>query len=93
MSQHALEILTRTEFKNGIRDGIPESISIAHKFGYRRFDQPTSVGVTNELHDFGIVYATKKPYFLCVMTKGANPTHLSGFIQQVSKAVYENQNN
>ena len=93
MSQRALEILTRTEFKNGIRDGIPESISIAHKFGYRRFDQPTSAGVTNELHDCGIVYATKKPYFLCVMTKGTNPAHLSGFIQQVSKAVYENQNN
>ncbi len=92
MSQYALQVLSKTEFKQGLRGGMSDKdIIIAHKFGHRRFDAPIEKGVTEELHDCGIIYDEKKPYFLCVMTKGENPVHLSEFIQEISRSVYLNR--
>lgn len=88
MSQMALELLKQSEFKEGIQKGVPEGISVAHKFGHRRFDNPVD-GATQELHDCGIVYHPIHPYFICVMTKGNNPQNLSAFIQNISKTVYD----
>lgn len=83
-SEKALEIMSRSEFRNGIVAGVPKGIIVSHKFGERQLDA-NSV----QLHDCGIVYRPKSPYLLCIMTKGTDFGRLSQFISQTSRMVYE----
>lgn len=82
-SEKALEILSQAEFKKGIVDSIPGNITVAHKFGERYF--PNGI---NQLHDCGIIYYPKRPYLLCVMTKGKDFNDLATTIQQISAKIY-----
>ncbi len=82
-SEKALDILSRAEFKKGIVDSFPASITVAHKFGERYFPDGT-----NQLHDCGIIYYPNHPYLLCVMTKGQNFNDLATTIQQISAKIY-----
>ena len=63
-------------------------LPIAHKYGYRAFEDPTDI-VTEKLHDCGIVYVPKNPYFICIMTKGGKQTDLMDVIQLISRIVYK----
>lgn len=85
-SEKALNILSKTNFYSGLVAGIPENVQVSHKFGERRYIE------TNErqLHDCGIVYLSKNPYLLCVMTRGNDFDKLTGLIKQISKTIYEN---
>ncbi len=82
MSDKALEILSKSEFKDGIVAGVPANVQIAHKFGEQKN------GEEQQLHDCGIVYYPQNPYIICVMTKGADISDLESVIQKVSKDVY-----
>ncbi len=84
-SETALELLTMSEFKQGLRAGVPEYIPLAHKFGEREI----TPGKLYQLHDCGVVYLPKRPYLLCVMTQGANSETLAHIIANVSKIAYE----
>jgi beta-lactamase class A len=84
-SQFALELLTQTSFDQGIRDGVPENIRVAHKFGIRIGSDDES-----QLHDCGIVYHPSNPYVLCVLTAGADANTASAAIRDISNIVYEN---
>jgi beta-lactamase class A len=88
LSQKALEILSKTEFNDGIRKQVPGNISIAHKFGEREFADGT-----NQLHDCGIIYYPNHPYLLCVMTRGAVFANLAAAIQDISGIVYKEVDN
>lgn len=88
MSEYALSILSKSEFKDGIVAPLPLDITVSHKFGYRTFPTEQN-GVTQELHDCGIVYDTSQPYFLCVMTKGWQPNDLKSTIQEISRMVFK----
>ncbi len=57
-SEKALDLTTDTQEESLISEGVPPEIQVAHKFGMHY----------NEIHDCGIVYAQKNPYFLCIMT-------------------------
>jgi beta-lactamase class A len=83
MSKKSLEILTRSTFSNGIKAGLPENITIAHKFGEYRDNQGT------QLHDCGIVYYPQKPYLLCIMTQGSSFENLEKTIYEISQLVYK----
>lgn len=88
MSEKALEILTRTDFADGLKAGIAGSVPIAHKFG--EFTQLNQSGalIKHELHDCGYIYYPKHTYSLCVMTKGYDFDKLEGVIQGVSSRIY-----
>ncbi len=89
-SEYALNLLGKVLFKSGIINGLPPEarmLLVAHKFGYRLFTDPMS-NVTEELHDFGIVYVPHTPYFVCIMTKGFKQTDLMDAIQTLSELVY-----
>ncbi len=89
MSEQALSLLSKTTFREGIVAGLPERTVVAHKFG--EHIQPANGGIGHvELHDCGIVYTEKSPYFLCVMTKGKNIEPLKGVIKNISGLVYRN---
>lgn len=83
MSEKALELLSQSNFKNGIVAGIPEGIKVAHKFGEQKN------GNAQQLHDCGIVYFSKNPYLICVMTQGNDIQNLEPVIQVISKKVYK----
>lgn len=86
-SEKALNILSQTEFVDGIRKGVPDSVPVAHKFGERGvYEENRLVGV--ELHDCGIIYQSSNHYLLCVMTSGYDEKILAGIIQKASSIVY-----
>lgn len=87
MSQKALELLTKTEFKQGLLAGVPPDVMVAHKFGERRIIHPDN-SEEQQLHDCGIVYFPSRPYLLCMMTRGADLNVLAGVIRNVSQAVF-----
>lgn len=91
MSEKGLEMLSKIDFKDGIRKSIPSGVSVADKFGEYYLIKN---GETNEyqLHDCGIVYHPKHPYILCIMTKGKSLDTLKKVLQDVSKIAYENVN-
>ena len=87
-SEKALELLSQVKFTEGLADGLPEGVSIAHKFGEHvvgENGQAKEVG----LHDCGIVYYPDHPYLLCVMTRGKNRAYLTEFIKTISRLAYQ----
>ncbi len=88
MSEKALQYLTQTDFHLGIQAGIPKNITSALKFGLRDINEQGTI----QIHDCGIIYGSKKPYLLCVMTKGENRDELIRTIQQISSDIYQATN-
>ena len=84
MSERGLEYLTRSSFTNGIVAGVPAGITVAHKFGERSLGE----GV-RQLHDCGIIYYPKRPYVLCVMTRGSDFEKQANVISNISRIVWD----
>ncbi len=82
-----LEYLSHTTFSQGITAGVPEDITVSHKFGEAYITQESTEQV-HVLHDCGIVYRPEKPYILCVMTKGRNPQQSALSVKRISEAIY-----
>ena len=82
-SEYALELMTRSDFKQGLEAGIPAGIDIAHKFG--EAGDPTE----KQLHETGLVYMEGYPYLITVMTRGQQVDSLAGAIASISRLVYE----
>ncbi len=87
MSEKALEILSKTEFKNGIVAGVPSNIIVSHKFGERTFASENDNNI-KQLHDCGIVYYPEHPYLLCIMTRGEDFQKLAEIIREISALIY-----
>lgn len=82
-SEYALKLLSDTSFVDGLRASVPESITIAHKFGERKTRDDLQ-----QFHDCGIIYYPNHPYLLCVMTRGNNVESLITAIKDTSVFVY-----
>jgi beta-lactamase class A len=78
LSEKALDITTDTSMENLISAGIPPEVQIAHKFSER----------PDVLSDCGLIYESKNPYFLCVMTKNIELTQAKELIKSLSEIVY-----
>jgi len=79
LSEKALDLATDTEENNLILKGVPPEVQVSHKFGV----------YYNELHDCGIVYHPKNPYFICIMTGDIkNITKNEELIVKVSEDTY-----
>ena len=88
-SEKALQMLSETDFKEGLVAGVPSGTVVAHKFG--EFIGSEGASPSLELHDCGIVYAPKHPYTVCIMTEGKNAADLEKVIADISKIVYDGQ--
>jgi len=82
-SEFCAELLSQSEFRNGIRSGVPSQIPVAHKFG--------EAGDANISHfsESGIIYINNNPYLLTVMTKGKQLDLLPGVAKEISRKVFE----
>ena len=87
-SESALKLLSLTKFRDGLVAGVPEDTVVAHKFGERRVLE-NGTEQYKQLHDCGIIYYPKKPYFLCVMTEGDDYKKLAQTIADMSQTTYE----
>lgn len=89
-SEEALNLLTKVNYKDGIVSGVPNDIVVAHKYGERKVNVGNG-NSENELHDCGIVYLSKGPYQLCIMTRGKsiNLQTASQIISKLSKITYD----
>lgn len=95
-SKYALDILTKSTFKEGIAKGIDPNVLIAHKFGERTLSYYVGNKLENlqtEFHEFGIVYLKNRPYLLGVMTRGQQSNVLQTIVSDISKMVYDDFKN
>lgn len=83
-SEEILEMLSQSEFRDGLVAKLPSTTVVAHKFGEKTFPA-TSV---REFHDCGIIYNDAEPYSLCIMTKGTDFEVLKGIVADISELVY-----
>lgn len=83
MSDKALEILSQTDYNNGLTKYLPSEIKVSHKYGVRQYRDDK----TYQLHDCGIIYSTN-PYILCVMTNGKNLEKQENIVAEISKTAY-----
>ncbi len=87
-SNQLLTLLTQTTYSKALSAGVPNGVMVAHKYGEHVVSDDNTVG-SLELHDCGIVYDTKDPYTLCIMTQGKDEVDLDQVISSVSQAVYQ----
>jgi len=79
-SERLLDLATNTPDEDLLSQNLPSQIVVAHKLGI----------IENEfLHDCGIVYHPKNPYFICIMTKGLSSNDSSELIPKISKDVFD----
>ncbi len=82
-SEFATELLTHSDFHNGLIKNLPSYIKKAHKFG------EGGISTEPELSESAFIYLENKPYLLTVMTKGKNNQKLAQIISQISDIVYQ----
>ena len=82
LSERALALLAKAEFRQGLVAGVPPHVPVAHKFGEHH-----DSGVY-QFHHCGIVYYPEHPYLLCVMSRGTALPGLMGAVEEVSRLVY-----
>lgn len=82
-SNQLLSLLTRTDFRDRIQAGVPDTVPVAHKVGIHTSpDESKSI-----FTDCGIVYVPKRPYVLCVMIEGQEARTLS-YMTEISRIIY-----
>jgi beta-lactamase class A len=78
-SQKILSLMTQTKFHDMLPSGVPSNIPVAHKIGL----------IDNQIYqDCGIVYAPKRPYALCMISKSDRKTAQTR-MSKISKTVYD----
>jgi beta-lactamase class A len=87
-SKIALEILSRVNFQDGLRSGLPPNIIISHKFG-----EKISISQKEKyFNDCGIIYHPIRPYLLCISTLGSDKKDQMNSIAQISNFVFNEVN-
>ncbi|HMN69106.1 MAG TPA: class A beta-lactamase-related serine hydrolase [Bdellovibrionales bacterium] len=82
-SNQALKLLSLTRFRDGLPAGVAPDVAVAHKFGERIIDE------NYQFHDCGVVYYPKRPYLLCVMSRGKDFKPLVELVAEISKTVFD----
>ncbi len=85
-SDFALELLSKSDFKEGLSKGIPTNVDMAEKFG-----ESGNLDM-KELHETAIVYLANKPYIITIMTKGKVIEKLPEVLKEVSFLAYNHLN-
>ncbi|MBX4200959.1 class A beta-lactamase-related serine hydrolase [Candidatus Parcubacteria bacterium] len=88
MSEKAFKLLAYNDFPQGIESGLPIDVNAAQKFGEAMIVDRGNKILAVELHDCGWVYASPRPYLLCIMTSGSNFLDLENTISGLSSIIY-----
>ena len=82
-SEFATELLTHSDFNQGLIKNLPDYIKKGHKFG------EGGSNIEPELSESATIYLDNKPYLLTVMTKGKSNQKLAQIISRISDTVYQ----
>lgn len=82
-SEKALRWLSEVRFDRGLPAGVPAGTVVAHKFGERE-----APGRLTQFHDCGVVYHPRRPYLLCLMTRGKDIGKLVSATRDISSLVW-----
>lgn len=85
MSEKTLKLLSQIKYTDGLVASVPPVVTIAHKFGERSYIETSE----KQMHDCGIVYLPKKPYLVCIMTRGKDFQKLNSTIKNISNIIYK----
>lgn len=85
MSEKALTLLSLQDFPHLIVAGVPAGTPVASKFGESGQEGPDG---QRQLHEFGIVYHSKQPYILGIMTRGNDTEKQAEVIREISRLIY-----
>lgn len=85
-SELLLELLTKSDYPEGLVAGVPKGTLVSHKFGLKN---PKSDADISQLHDCGVVYHPDRPYLICIMTKGTDQVSQNKTLQELATAVYD----
>jgi len=91
MSEKALRYLARTVFRDGMAAGIPPDVILASKAGERIIVTPDAAGAPKEvlqLHEFGIIYHSERPFLLGITARGNDFQSLARTIRDITRLVY-----
>ena len=86
-SEYALSVLSKSTFNDGLKQGVPQDVEIARKFG----EFGDKLG-NKQLHESGIIYNGESPYLITIMTRGKDIKDLSMIISEISKNVFQYYN-
>lgn len=86
-SEYALDLLTKSDFRQGVLQGITSGTKVAHKFGER-----FTAGDLIQLHETAIVYRGSAAFVICIMTEGKRIEDLSVVMGALSKICFEQKN-
>lgn len=81
-SESAMDLLGRSDFDAGMAAGLPDSVSMAHKFG-----EAHGPGIM-QLHESGVVYLDGGAYLITVMTEGPTMEPLLAVLKEISTSAY-----
>jgi hypothetical protein len=82
-----LEIMGRSTFSEGLADGVPQEITVSHKYAESMREEEGFLFI--HLHDCGIVHHSKRPYLLNVMTSGNDYEAQAKAIADISRFVFD----
>jgi beta-lactamase class A len=82
-SNELLNFLSNSSFQSGLRAGVPKGFIVANKMGERILQSGEK-----QLHDCGIIYFSKNPYLLCILTRGKDFNDISSVIKSISELMY-----
>ena len=85
-SDFCADLLSHSDFAQGMLSGLPKDAKVIHKFG------EAGDGTLAHFSESGIIYLNNTPYLLTVMTKGKDYKLLPSVIGDISKKVYEKMN-
>jgi beta-lactamase class A len=85
-SDFALELLSKSDFKEGFSKGIPANVNMSEKFG-----ESGNLDM-KELHETAIVFLANKPYIITIMTKGKELEKLPEVLKEASYLAYNHIN-
>jgi beta-lactamase class A len=83
-SEFVLSEMINTSYENFVAGGLPSSVKFSHKIGEIDYGNGEIF-----LHDCGIVYLPKKPYFICIMTNNVQKEEVEETMSRISKTVFE----
>lgn len=83
LSEQALQLLSKSKFRDGLLRELPTDVVVAHKFGEHSIKEYT------EFSESGIIYRDNEPYVLTVMTKGNDIKEQSSLISELSLLAFK----
>ncbi len=86
-SEEILNLLSQSEYQQGIVGGVPKNIVVSQKFGETSLTSENQKKVI-QFHDCGIIYYPKNPYALCIMTRGDDLAELQNIVKAISSIVF-----